>query len=136
MKLEPKHLVIYLPYGLKLKFDDSSEIWGIYYRDETDYSEMLYPLSTLAYTIDIQKLDPINWKPILKPLSDYEDINGKAMNDLNCDLTDQIDIQELASQRQSLQSTTYGAVEIMAENHIDMYGLIPAGLAIDKNTLN
>lgn len=73
--------------------------------------------------------------PILRPLSDYTDITSKAMSDLDCDLTNQMDIQEFALKKMSLSSLLYSSFEVLTRNHVDIFGLIPEGLAIDKNTL-
>ena len=74
-------------------------------------------------------------KPILRPLSDYTDITSKAMSDLDCDLTDQMDIQEFALKKMSLSSLLYSSFDVLTRNHVDIFGLIPEGLAIDLNTL-
>lgn len=73
--------------------------------------------------------------PILHPLSDYKDVNSKAMNELNCDVMDMIRISELANQQIGLSSVQYGVIEIMCDNHIDFNRLIESGLAIDIKTL-
>lgn len=127
MKLELKHLAPYLPYRLNTRYFLSDVIVLNEGQPEDTRDKLL--------TSDNVKFVLSYCKPILRPLSDYEDLNGKAMIELNCDLTDQFDIQELAAQTQSLNMTTYGAMEIMFENHIDVFGLITGGLAIDVNTL-
>jgi hypothetical protein len=73
-------------------------------------------------------------KPILRPLSDYTDINSKAMNDLNWDLSLQIQLQEMATQG---GWWNYSALLIneCAKEHIDFQNLIQDGLAVDKNTI-
>lgn len=73
--------------------------------------------------------------PILRPLSDYTDITSKAMSDLNCDLSDQMDIQEFALKKMSLASLSYGSFEVLVRNLVDIFGYIENGLAIDINTL-
>lgn len=74
-------------------------------------------------------------KLILKPLSDYLDINSPAMNELNCDISDQITLQELASKKTIYGHISYSSMQLYLKNHIDVFGLIEQDLAIDYNTL-
>ena len=76
-----------------------------------------------------------NFKPILKPLSDYTDIFELPMVELNCDIDDQIAIEQFADQRISLASLPYSAYEVLVRNKVDIFDLIPQNLAIDLNTL-
>ena len=137
MKITLKHLAPYLPYGLKAKNTDSSDQKGkewmgiktiIGLHDET----VIQSLNNFPYMIKFH-IDKI--KPILRPLSDYTDITSKSMSDLDCDLTDQMDIQEFALKKMSLSSLLYSSFDVLTRNHVDIFGLIPEGLAIDINTL-
>lgn len=125
MKLQLKHLAPYLPYKLNYK----------------DNNGRIVKLNTLDFGVDLVNMgwgNALNvWKvkPILRPLSDYRDVNSKAMNELNCDVMDMIRISELANKRIGLSSVQYGVIEIMCDNHIDFNRLIESGLAIDINTL-
>lgn len=123
MKLEIKHLAPYLPYGLKVSNntypDDVNLVTGL--MDETYFIERN---SKYAYG-DIE-----NCKPILRQLSDYADINSDALCDVNCDMSDQIQISEFASKRISLSAVSVGAFDILVSNHVDVFGLIDEGLAL------
>lgn len=66
MKLEIKHLAPYLPYGLKVKFDDSPYVWGITFENKINFEDYLYPFSTILYSIKNDN----SIKLILRPLSD------------------------------------------------------------------
>jgi len=74
-------------------------------------------------------------KPLLKPLSDYLDINSKVMNDLNWDLSLQIQLSEMARQG---GWWNYSALLIKecAKEHIDFQNLIGQEKAININTIN
>jgi len=73
--------------------------------------------------------------PLLHPLSNYIDIMGRPMQDLNCDIDDQLAIDQFANEVISLASLPYSAYEVLVRNKVDIFGLIPEGLAIDINTL-
>jgi len=147
MKIELKHLAPYLPYGLKVQYigslDDENK------RIESGYIK-IGEIANIG-NIEIRYQSPIIWmdfkrgyfgisidqiKPILRPLSDYTDITSKSMSDLDCDLTDQMDIQEFALKKMSLSSLLYSSFDVLTRNHVDIFGLIPEGLAIDINTIN
>jgi hypothetical protein len=82
-----------------------------------------------------QAIEQFKLLPILRPLSDYKEINSPAMKDLNCDLSDQIRILELANKEVSFYYLPYGIAQLLFEAHIDSFNLIPDGLAIDINSL-
>ena len=82
MKLELKHVQHYPmgENGLKFKWDDSNELWGIHYESETDFDKMLYPISTLIFTIENQSEEKLGWKLALHPLYDLTkeiEVNGE-----------------------------------------------------------
>lgn len=132
MKLELKHLAPYLPYGLKWYYKNST------YNTAYLSTKSCALIDTNGYGGDVEKW---TWKtiqgkhkPILRPLSDlnkkehcvfatpeYNQDIGILMMPNVCD----IDIQE----------TQYVVIEKLFEWHFDVFGLIPAGLAIDINTL-
>jgi hypothetical protein len=127
MKLEIKHLAPYLPYGLKAKFQAKNKKTCRKYVIGT-ISVMYSDCSICCY--DTVNATPDNFKPILRSLSDYADINSDAMNSLNCDMSDQIQISELASKRISLSDISVGCFDILVSNHVDVFGLIDEGLAL------
>ena len=122
MKLELKHLAPYLPYGLQLAEGELSSIscrWKtVKYvdADEDDYNTSLERI-----------------KPILKSLSECTDINSPFLNSINADLPIQMQICDLANKRIGYWNCCYEAINTMCEHHIDIFGLIDAGLAIEKN---
>lgn len=131
MERELKHLVPYLPYKLKVLVEEESpiirELRGIIDEDlYFDYNNI---------GTDMEGIDESYCRPILHPLSDYKDVNSKAMNELNCDIIDQITITELANRSTGLDSVPYGVIKIMSKAHIDFQRLIENKLAIDINKI-
>lgn len=105
MNIELKHILAYLPYDLKIKWNDTKEIMGITLEDQTDYNNMKYPLSTIAYCIENQDERELSFKLLLRP---YVKIRR-------------------------LSETPYGIIEDLIKNHYDVFGLIQNGFAEVKN---
>lgn len=117
-KLTLKYLAPYLPYGLKISYVERNEI----------------------HSLDVCNLMAIcnkqeHLKPIFRPLSEFVDINSDSMKELNADISTQIDLNELAIKYKHHTSCYYSTLQFCFENHIDVFGLIEKGLAIDINTL-
>jgi len=130
-ELELKHIAPYLPYGIKMYFEKSGRIellTGIQLSIHSDH---------YTFNFTDKWIDPNIWnyKLILRPLSDYDNINLFAVIDLNCDLTNQIELESYATNKIGLSDLSYLTVELCFQNHIDIFRLIDAGLAIDINTL-
>jgi len=143
MKLELKHLVPYLPYGLKAEFKNN----GGRFKHDTIRSLHINWVNLL------HDFDTV--KPILRPLSDLT----KYCDDLGF-----IPIEELSELYISLYSTppnrhkeeiklfikqktwlinngqllkmSYWINDKLFKWHFDVFGLIENNLAIDINTLN
>ena len=124
MKLEIKHLASYLPYNLKILNG-----WG--------------DIKTLRYTHldDYNNGFIVGVTPILRPLSDLTKPiihNGETFVPI-----EYISTSKGVSQRimrricngQSLDNLEYWQAERLFELHFDFFNLIPAGLAIDLNTV-
>ncbi len=114
MKLELKHLKHYIDHDIVYSIDGEEGFFKPYY------------LGMHLKSIERGQ----NFKLHLHQLSNYADINSDAMNSLNCDISDQIQISEFASKRISLSSVSVGAFEILVSNHVDVFGLIDQGLAL------
>jgi hypothetical protein len=148
MELEIKNLVPYLPYGLKAEmldyekdyvgkkidtivgihqWDKSGKLWCLLTEGGSKPSldrikPLLYPLEYLTKEIEVngEKFVPRE-KEMLKKfeISDYNGFNffdGFGGNENVYDLP-------------------FFVIQKLAEWHIDFQGLIPAGLAIDINTI-
>lgn len=134
MELQLKHLAPYLPYGLKLVPNNYRSIaggYGYYHRE-----------------LDIDALSNCNiddLKPILRPMSDLT----KAMlreagfdthidyltNELQNDANDSR-VDGNGKKLWRVESAPYEMVAFLFANHFDVFGLIPAGLAINLNELD
>jgi len=110
MELQLKHLAPYLPYELKCQ----------------DFK------SNITITLTPKDLSGFYFyescKPILRPLSDWLDNpKHKAVNEIHNvkGYFNTVGFYELP----------YYIISLMFEEHIDVFGLIEKGLAIDINTL-
>ena len=124
MKLELKHLSPYLPYSLKYLYNDEIlELDGLDVNGD-------------AFNCDMGETPFENIKPILRPLSFFK---GNIIREIRIelDLTHNQTMEFLGfiDGEIQLQNISYGLFLSMCKNHIDFNNLIPAGLAIDINTL-
>ena len=128
MKLEIKHLENYLSHKLMCVRNGSNpvELVGLRFGNEAVNNELWIWKEGKQYLTGYL----YECKPILRPLSDFADINSDAMNSLNCDMSEQIQISEFASKRISLSSVSVGAFDILVSNHVDVFELIDQGLAL------
>ena len=129
MKLELKHLAIYLPYQLNLA--DASinngiiEMQSIHLREDELwlYSPILRPLSDLSkgriYKKDGSWLD-------FKMMYDLHLFEGEWCEEWNA---------EYGESPKAYVPITGSILFHLCEYHFDIFGLIAAGLAIDINTL-
>jgi len=143
------HILPYLPFGLEAiaRKDLKTQI----YVDEFEIQEregFIMKIHTLSeqlcgytdvfgngsswFCYDI--LNSI--KPLLYSLDDYRDHSSKQMIELfECDFPKCIEVSELAKGNITPGQCSYAAIQAMAEAHIDMFSLIPAGLAVKKEPL-
>lgn len=145
MKLELKHLSPYLPYGLKVHNGNHAQTMTKCYNDPFVMIEITGYGMGQRFTMNPDKVKPI-WKPVLRPLSDlmkHEYINTFWQKDSFLDEITESDNQlEKATHFINRFRITdndycypYDFFSKLFENHFDVFGLIPAGLAIDINTL-
>jgi hypothetical protein len=126
MELTIKHLAPYLPYGLQIEiFNYKQDYTGIQYAKANGYYfisnilHLTYEGGNTGKSTDI-------FKPILKPISD---------------LPPSLDYYSIWSHNNylhypnAIDNLPYGVFVQMVSEHFDVFGLIPAGLAIDINTL-
>ena len=132
MELEIKHLSPYLPYKLK----------GVYEMSSKQKQETLQAIDTLGKCRtdeDLRWFEIKMFKPILQPLFndnfDYtiflmdnfpEEKWADAYNDIMNGVGFGVKIEQIP----------YELHNFLFENHIDVFGLIEKGLAIDINTLS
>src|SRR5574344_920650 len=129
MKLEIKHLAHYLPFDVKVIDTEAEDcIWTLHpYKDSLDCLRDNEHISLENFIAENNATATPIHKLLLRPLSDYADINSDAMNSLNCDMSEQIQISEFASKRISLSSVSVGAFDVLVSNHVDVFGLIDQG---------
>lgn len=122
MKLEIKHLAPYLPHNLKF---GNEFIYGCDFVLGGLTKEFIISIDDRKLAINVT-----NYKPLLRQLSDYADINSDAMNRLNCDMSEQINLNEFAIGYICLGSLYQSTYDLCLKNHIDVFGLINHGLAL------
>ena len=109
MKLEIKHIYAYMPYGLQIKYPDSGKIYTVEVIDEADYINNEYPLSTVIYCIETQDLSPLNFKLLLKSLSELDDGEDNTPEEI--------------------QKCCWVYTQKLISERYDVFGLIENGLA-------
>jgi hypothetical protein len=135
MKLELKHLAPYLPYGLKTKYI-LSDVIRLSSGQKNETRDSLLTLDNVKFSI-------IYCKPILRPLEDLEKYFKPLFNKENEDVMEYLDSEYLLYFKASLKEIEnlkiaylpHGTVTLLYKHHFDLNDLIPAGLAIDINTL-
>lgn len=121
MELELKHLAPYLPYGLKLSYNSG----------DLTFTEPLTMAGSVIIESDKHCLAYGSFKPILRPLSDFN--GSEADEEINSNsLRGYISVHD---KFYNLDFMIYSDVQTLIKHHFDVFGLIPAGLAIDINTL-
>jgi len=126
MNLELKHLVPYLPYGLKV-LNLSMHENG--FRTKHSVKTLVVTASNLE--IGLKDVDGIKYKPILRPISDLLkeiEIDGRK-------LTPQYEIDKVWRDRDYLKTgnlryAPFWVFEQLIMWHFDFFGLIDMGLAI------
>ena len=142
MKLELKHLALYLPYNLMMgntsdKLISPRELVALgedYFILHLNYGHEIYEGSK-------RNINSSGYKPILNPINDLNKpfIKGgviklrqtltKLTNDiLDCIMDKDADIENI----KSIPQRDY---EKLVSRHFDVFGLIEKGLAIDRNTI-
>jgi hypothetical protein len=129
LQLEAKHILPYLAHGVEVEFFDGFEnqkgkIHQINLDSETCLVNTGIGCYTLFHLRDI--------KPILKPLSDFYDINCPALIDTNFDLPTQLTLVDLCSKKQHYSGVSYSDMQEFFSEHIDVFDLITNNLAIKK----
>jgi len=113
-KLELKHLAPYLPYRLKVR-DEQGYEWEM---------GLVTGNHKLTIKLTINKNHPL--KPILRPLSDLTEHAAKVWGIYS--------LKHLLGLIKGRDIPMHIYIELL-EGHYDVFGLIPACLAIDKSTI-
>jgi hypothetical protein len=131
MKIELKHLAVYLPYKLRL----------VARNVVSETPKRIYSNLTAMNIMSLVEGDTL-YKPILRPLSDLTkeiEVNGEKFVSLDklAELEEVVCLQYTTEFFDtSMNYLPYWIVQKLLEWHFDIYGLIENGLVIDINTLN
>ena len=148
MKLELKHLASYLPYGLECygigeatpesegTDDEKPKLFKIEGMNNT-WVEVSGRLETVTDEIHIEDCIPhlIPLSALIEP--EYEKVLDEFSEMEYDDLLDRIDYVKIGLQKSEnvCNNLRFETINALFANHFDVYGLIDAGLAIDKRTL-
>jgi hypothetical protein len=141
MKLEPKHIIPYLPYKLKLYAGE--------YFLKNNLDVILDRCDVTTKIIDATNLEG-NWfidqvKPILRPISDLTkeiEVNGEKFVPYKWLKENYLTYNKYnrnwfknKTNLANIKILPYDIIEKLFEWHFDIFGLIENRLAIDINTL-
>jgi hypothetical protein len=142
-KLEPKHIIPYLPFGLKFLYNGNiykmrciNRFGDIDYDSQNDFIDP-FPPNIFNKELDLVKL-------MFRPLSEFQEEKIEEIKEFLglgewCDHYDQYFeawFDDAESVQKLVLQCPYEIIQWFFKNHYDVFGLIPAGLAIDINTLN
>jgi len=94
------------------------------------WSKEKFQVETHLNAVTLNGFKYLENKPILIPLEKFKDINSPEMSESNFDIIAQMELCELANERIGYWGLTYGVAKICFEQHIDIFNLIPQGLAV------
>lgn len=126
-KITLEQLVVFLPYGLNVYHKEVKDVYEILGADNSHLTPVVNPSWHISYE---------SIKPCVRPLSDYADINGQAIKELNENWFIEQEISSFAKNMQKLTNVNYEVVISMARNHIDIFNWIPKGLAVNRHNHN
>lgn len=134
-QLLARYIAAYAPYGLKLidiRDNHEFELMGLY-----DDSFSIYSQSEQTRTVYFNNNDYPDIKPILRPLSD---LMGTTIINQQHGVSFMIDLVNNQLEIEAMYGTQLMAiisdVELLYQNHFDVFGLIDAGMAVDINTIS
>lgn len=160
-KLELKHIIGYLPYGLKMTRNDKN--FGILYALNNKYNK-----ADINFEFGYDRYDIEDLKPALRPISDlHKKVDGKihllelyamasmGVYDNNFTISEdgvlddsrnkmrvrwvkdvnKLYIDDYYKGKGGYYTVSIEIIEYLYKNHFDIYGLIEQNLAIKINTL-
>ena len=114
-----EHLAPYLPYGLRLVARNVL----------SDTPKRIFSELSSMNIMSLVENDTL-YKPILRPLSDFYDINAPAFIDTNFDISTQLVLVDLCSKKQHYSSVRYSDMQEFLREHIDVFNFIEQDLAV------
>lgn len=135
MELEVKHLAPYLPYGLKLQYVEREKVISIGIMRTISHNDF----ETHPTRIDINYEGQEHiwmFKPLLRRKTYLHSLQSEMLIRWGGGLSDRAKAQWIKEVTDDMMysafnSLRYDFVELMLENHIDVFGLIDAGLATE-----
>ena len=150
MKLEPKHIAPYFPYGLRVQYIDpitnkkrTANLTSVGIKEiETTYNRKIKGCSgDIISWSGHNSVEQMKVKPLLRPLSDLTkeiELNGEKfvpIEMLSYYANEQTEKGTTGLEWGIVSSLPYTDIEKILEWHFDVFSLIPNGIAIDINTL-
>lgn len=123
MKLELKHIAPYLPYGIGIQYGCILDV-------DNDHTNSI-SVDNIAHLISGYGTFVV--KPILRPLSDFGNVNGFSLSDM---VTHDYNHSFWLPENFDVKYLMHLDFEKLVSWHFDVFGLIDQGLAIDINTIN
>ena len=117
-----QYIVPYLEHELKILSNQNEIQTLLGIRDGTYFIKETQNNYTYRSVSDI--------KPILRPLSDFCNLNAPAFIDTNFDIPTQLVLLDLCSKKQHYSGVIYSDMQVFLKAHIDVFNLIEQNLAI------
>lgn len=131
-----KDICTRLPYGVKVGTTDNDgslkNVWDVlWYNTYTEDVELTHSTEDANKMVDISEV-----KPYLFPLSSMTEEQKREYNRRKHKIpVCRYEYGDVVSEEIELYDSPY-SFEYLIENHFDVYGLIPMGLAKDATNLN
>lgn len=136
MELEVKHLAPYLPYGLKLQYVVREKVEQIGIMKSISHNEDETHPTRVSISAMYNEEHIWMFKPMLRRKTHLHTLQSEILVRWGGGLSDRAKAQWLKEVTDDMlysafNSLRYDFVELMLENHIDVFGLIDAGLATE-----
>lgn len=135
MELEVKHLAPYLPYGLKLQYVEREKVISTGIMRTISHND--FETHPTRVDINYEGQEHIwMFKPLLRRKTYLHSLQSEMLIRWGSGLSDRAKAQWIKEVTDDMMysafnSLRYDFVELMLENHIDVFGLIDVGLATE-----
>lgn len=119
MQLTAEHIYAYMPYGLRIKFNNTGNVRKVIVNYECK-DEREISLSHLIFAIQLHN---IGFKLLLRPVSELSENEIKEIA-----LKERIHIKNVLRYIR-MNIVSYRTIQMLLEQHYDVFGLIEHGLA-------
>ena len=136
MELEVKHLAPYLPYGLKLQYVVREKVEQTGIMKSINHNEDETHPTKVSISAMYNEEHIWMFKPMLRRKTHLHTLQSEILIRWGGGLSDRAKAQWLKEVTDDMlysafNSLRYDFVELMLENHIDVFGLIDTGLATE-----